>query len=327
MKTSHTKKSFPNRWKVLLAAGWFFALPTAGHAQSQVQLTHQVSVAVPVLGGDYAAARQQAVSQAFQLALEKALRNFVGDGQFEAKRRGFQKVLDKADLYVQSYRFIGAVDDPIEKKSEVTMEVTLFPDALGQSLNKVEGIKRPKSSKKLVVLIFEKSVTSGESGAFWETTPISETALARNFSEAGMNVVPRSSIKGIVLEETALNAVKGNVKDAVQIGLKAGVDIVILGNARSRKIAAQGESGKFTIQANISVRVVSALNSEVIAAKSDFATARNENPLSGELEAFGDVSGKLSSFLLDSLARYWEAPSASQGFQRVSPSPLLLEDL
>ena len=294
-------------------------------------MTHEVSATVSVLGENYVAARKQAVSQAFKMALEKALRNFVGDQEFEAKQKDFQKVLANADRYVQSYRFVDAVDDPIEKKSAVTMEVTLFPDALGQSLNKVGGLKRPQGAKKLVVLISEKSITSGEVGDFWETTPISETALVQSFSEAGVNVIPRDAIKDIVSEDTVLSAVKGNVKDAVRIGLQAGVDIVILGNARSNKLATQKESGITTVQTNISVRVVSALNSNVIAAKSDFATASSEDLLTGELEAFGDVSRKLSAFLMDSLSRYWDAPAASQDFQRPAPSsdapPLLLEDL
>ena len=96
----------------------------------------------------------------------------------------------------------------------------------------------------------------------------------------------------------------------------------------------QIESGESAIQTTISVRVISALTSTVIAAKSDFATARNEDLLAGELDAFGDASRKLSGFLLKSLNRYWKAPSASQGIpesQLRAPStvapPSSMEDL
>jgi len=317
---------------MLVVGGLFVPAPTI-HAQVQVKLTQQVSATVPVSGNNYVKARKKAVVLAFRSALEKALRNFMGDEPFEANQKDFAEVLAHADRYVQSYRFLEAVDDPIEKISKVILEVTLFPNALGKSLGHTGLVSAPDSMKQVVLLIAETSVTSGEGAGFWDTMPISEAALVQNLTEAGVDVVLRDSIMDNVPEEMVLNAVNGNVNDAVQIGLKVGADIVILGNAISNKIESQSEPEEYSIQTNISVRVISALKSEVVAAKSDFATTRNVDLLAGELEAFAEVSGKLSDFLLNSLSRYWQAPSASQNVQSVSPpppptaAPLPFEDL
>ncbi|GJL79472.1 MAG: hypothetical protein NPINA01_24610 [Nitrospinaceae bacterium] len=330
MKTLQTNKTLQALITLLWVPGWLFVLQIAVHAQGQVQLTHQVTAIAPVKGNNFVNARKQAVALGFQSALEKALRGFMGEESFEASQKEFSKILTHADRYVQSYRFIEAVDDPLEKTSEVILEVTLFPDALGKSLSHIGVVTKPENLKNVVILISENSITSEGEEDFWETTPISGAALVQNFTEAGVRVVPRDSILNNVPEETVWNAVKGNVNDAVQIGLKSGVDIVILGNAVSRKLARESGSGESTIQTNISVRVISALKSEVVAAKSDFATARNQDELAGELEAFGEVSRKLSVFLLSSLSRYWEAPLASQEFKPSSPAPaapLPLEDL
>jgi len=307
---------------LILPVGWFFITPTVIHAQGRIQLTYQVGAQVPVFGNDFVKARELAVSLAFKSALEKALRNFLGDKKFEANQKTFSKTLNHADRYVQSYRFIEAVDDPIGKMSEVVMQVTLFPNALGKSLSNTGMAVGSLSSKKVVILISERSLTSGEAVSFWEMVPISEAALVQNFTEAGVNVVVRDLVKESVSEENVLDAVKGNVNSAVQIGLNVGADIVILGNAVSNRLENQIESGESAIQTTISVRVISALTSTVIAAKSDFASARNEDLLAGELEAFGDASRKLSQFLLRSLNRYWEASSASQGVQDSRPRPL-----
>ena len=315
---------------ILILAGGGLLIPQA-KAQAQVDLTHQVTAKVAVHGNDYVKARKKAVSLAFQSALEKALRNFMGDPKFTANKKDFADVLAHADRYVQSYRFIEAVDDPVEKTSEVMLEVTLFPNALGTSLGRTGLVSGLENRKNVILLISETSITSEEGEGFWDTMPISEAALVRNLTEAGVNVVVRDAIRDHVPEETVLNAIEGNVGDAVRIGLQVGADIVILGNAMSSKLENQDTPGEFTIQTNISVRVISALKSEVVAAKSDFATARNEDALAGELEAFGKVSGKLSDFLLRSLSRYWEAPATSRNVQSVSPppevSPLPLEDL
>ena len=60
------------------------------------------------------------------------------------------------------------------------------------------------------------------------------------------------------------------------------------------------------VQVNISIKAVSILDSYLIAAKSDFATVKNEYELSAELEAFDVTSQKLADFLLPSLYSYWE---------------------
>ncbi len=301
--------------------GWFFLIPTEIHAQGRIQLTYQVDAEVPVFGNDFVKARDLAVSLAFKSALEKSLRNFLGDEKYEANRKNFSKTLKRADRYVQSYRFIEAVDDPIAKTSAVALQVTLFPNALGKSLSGTGMSVGSASSKKVIILISEKSLTSGEALSFWETVPISEAALVQNFTESAVSLVPRDLVKDSVSEENVLNAVNGDVNDAVQIGLNAGADIVILGNALSRQVENHAGSGESIIQITISVRVISALSSTVIAAKSEFATASNADLLAGELEAFGDASRKLSEFLLRSLNRYWEAPAGSRNDSNTPPAP------
>jgi post-segregation antitoxin (ccd killing protein) len=334
LNTLSSKKSFIALLIPLLTVGWFFKFPTTVLAQGQIQLTHEVTAEVSVLGNDFVKARKLAVSLALKSALEKALRNFLGDEKFEENQKSFAKTLKQSERYVQSYRFIEAVDDPLGKTAAVVMQVTLFPNALGKSLSNT-GISAGEAKlKKVVLLISEKSLTSGEVATFWETVPISEAALAQNFIESGVELVARDQIQNIVSEENVLNAVNGNVNDAVQIGLQAGADVVILGNAVSSQQENQVVPEESTIQATISVRAISALTSTVIAAKSDFATAHHKDLLAGELQAFGDASKKLSEFLLSSLNRYWQAPSTSQGIQDNQPQPasplalpLSMEDL
>ena len=89
----------------------------------------------------------------------------------------------------------------------------------------------------------------------------------QNFAERGVSLIPRDQVKEAVSEEDVLKAVNGNVNEAVQIGLKVGADIVVLGNAVSSRLENQTGLAEPAIQTTISVRAISALTSTVIAAK------------------------------------------------------------
>ncbi len=300
-------------------------------AEGPIALTHEASAKVPVKNNNFVTARNRAVSMALESALEAAFKEMMGEQKFEANRKQLKPFLKKAERYVQSYRFLEAFDDPLEKTSEVSLEVTLFPNAVGQSLGQLGVAVGHESAKKVIVLIQEKSFTSTGQDSFWEVVPISETALIVALSEAGVPVVPRESVQIAVDEETVLSAVQGNMDDAVNVGLKAGADIVVLGNAASSQTPVGGGQELDSIQTNISVRAISALTATVIAAKSDFASAEHEDPLAGELEAFGKVSEQIAAFLLPSIRRYWERGAAPKPPTPVAPQtaapPLPMNDL
>ena len=198
-----------------------------------------------------------------------------------------------------------ALDDLENKVSEVILEVRFFSGAVNQVLAGMGVVAYPLSENKVVVLMKENSFTSAPLASFWDVVPISETQLANNFLESGIEVVDRNSIRDVVPESIVLSAIKGNLDDARNIGLKAGADIVILGTAVS-KLKKNKDIKIKMAQVNISIKAVSILDSYLIAAKSDFATVKNEYELSAELEAFDVTSQKLADFLLPSLYNYWE---------------------
>jgi hypothetical protein len=186
----------------------------------------------------------------------------------------------------------------------VVLEVRFFPGAVNQALASIGVIAGPISEHKVVVLMQENSFTSAPLSSFWDIVPISETQLAKNFLESGVEVIDRERVRDAISESIVLSAIKGNVEDARSIGLKAGADIVIVGTAVSK--LKKKHKGIKTVQVNISVKAVSTIDASLLAAKSDFATVKNEYELLAELEAFDVTSQKLADFLLPTFHRYWE---------------------
>jgi hypothetical protein len=256
----------------------------------------------------------------------------MGEDEFISNEEKLAGVLSRPDKYVMSYRFVEAIDDPVEMVSEVIIMVRLYPEAVGYIMGKI-GIKSDSiGGHRVLVLLRENSFTKSLPEAFWESVPISETSLSQDIISAGIQVVGREKVKNVVSEETVEKALQGDIGSAVNIGMQAGVDLVILGNANSSLLKAGVDGGKNSIQASISLRLVSVLKSGIVSAKSDFATAEDIDPMKAEMQAFANVSEKLLTFLQPSIERYWEKGTVVQSEPQASPlhsspPPLPLNDL
>ena len=292
--------SLPVTFLLLIVGGFFNA---EVFAQQNLGDVYEGAATVQVQGENYVVARKKAVNLALKNGLEEALKEAMG---FEASQGDLRKILRRASSYVKSYRFAEAHDDPFGKTSEVRLEMRFFSSAVRQALAGLGVVTGLVSENKLVVLIKETSFTSAPVTSFWDIFPISETQLVKNLMEEGIEVIGREQVREMISETTVLNAIKGDLKSARSIGLKTGADIVIVGTAVSSLRGKRVAEDIKTVQANINVKVVSTLESSLIAAKTDFSTIKHEHALQAELEAFDNASEKLADFLIPSFHRYWE---------------------
>ena len=289
---------------LLLIAGGFF--DTEVFAQQKLGDVYEGAATVQVQGENYVVARKKALNLALKNGLKEALKEAMGDEEFEASQGDLRKILRRASSYVKSYRFAEAHDDQFEKTSEVRLEMRFFSSAVRQVLAGLGVTTGLVNENKVVALIKETSFTSAPVTSFWDIFPISETQLVKNLMEEGIEVIGREQVREMVSETTVLNAIKGDLKSARSIGLKTGADIVIVGTALSSLRGKTAVEEIKTVQANINVKVVSTLESSLIAAKTDFSTIKHEYALQAELEAFDNASEKLADFLIPSFHRYWE---------------------
>jgi hypothetical protein len=301
------KKRFLKRY--FLVIGFLVMVQFDGRfalAQPILKDSYEGIARVAAKNENYVVARKKAVSLAMKDAMSLAFKDLMGEEEFAANKRDLNNIIRRVSRYVKSYRYLQALDDLEGKAGEVVLEVRFFPGAVNQALASMGVIAGPVSEHKVIVLMKESSFTSAPLSSFWDLVPISETQLAKNFLESGVEVIEREQVRDIVSESIVLSAIKGNVEDARNIGLKAGADIVIVGTAVSKLKRNNEKEGTKIVQVNISLKAVSGIDSSLIAAKSDFATVTNEYELSAELEAFDLTSNKLADFLLPSLHRYWE---------------------
>ncbi|MBT6662320.1 MAG: hypothetical protein HOB58_04085 [Nitrospina sp.] len=303
-------------------------------AQFGFDTPYEVSSEVGVVKNDFVKARKKAVKIALRSSLEQNLRENLGDDEFERNSQEMQRMLKVSDKYVKSYRFLEAYDDPLELVSSVKLEVNLFQEAISRALSRMGFSAGLEGVEQVIILINESSLSLDEESSFWEEVPISEMLLTRSFIEAGIPVVNRSSLRHEISKKMVISAMGGNFSDLVDIGSKAGVDIVIVGNATSSSNINIEETNAQKVRAGINVKAISSRQSMVVAAKSDFASASENDVFASELEAFRRVGKKMTEFLIPVIQEYWAPSLKNKENQRLVPpvpqvknSPLPFGDL
>jgi len=287
-------------------------------AQFDFDTSYEVSAEVAVLKNDFVKARKKAVTIALRSSLEQSLREILGDDGFQQNWQEMQRMLKVSNKYVKSYRFLEAYDDSVELMSSVKLEVNLFQEAISKTLSRRGVAAGLEGIEQVMILINESSLSSDGESSFWEEVPISEMLLTRSFIEAGIPVVSRSSLRYEISKKMVVSAIGGNISDAVDIGSKVGADIVIIGKATSSTVGREGANAQ-KVRVGINVKVVSSRQSMVVAAKSDFATASENEIFASELEAFRRAGKKMTEFLIPAIQEHWTPVSKKKEVQRSVP--------
>ena len=301
----------------------FLCLLSYGAAPAGAQMvpspTYEVEAEARVKNENYLESKRKATRLGFRRAVESAIEDLMGPAAYSKRMGSFGKILSRSQRYVRNYRYLESLDDPENQVSKVKLEVALYIDALQKKLAGMGAISARAGLRSVVILIKERSVAVSKSSRGWDYVPTSEMILGQKFIEEGIKVINRRSVVGLVSEESISQAARGNISAAVDIGFRTGAEIVIVGNAISSLIGNTSSAVK-TIQANLSLKVISTTKAVVVAAKSDFAITKDTDIVNGELDAFEKASDKLSGFIYNSIQRFWNPqPVASRKQKEAKP--------
>jgi len=295
-------------WKVVLVAAWALCCFSASFtwARGAPQLVFEAEGKSSVKNENYVKSRALAVDYAFQNAFTLALQDILGERTYNRKKRVLKKMLKQPKKYINRYRYLEVYDSEVEQFSRVKLEVVFFPEAINRELSRLGILSSLVKPNTALVLINERSLSAEVPPDFWDYVPISEVAMLHKFLAAGVNVTTREILSELIDESEVYEAIQGDLDAAVDIGLKAKVDIVIVGTAVTTRLGDKSEQGLTTVQANLTLRAVSTIQSTVIAARSDFALVEAEEEFEGELQAFEVVGKKMAGFFLETMKRFWE---------------------
>jgi hypothetical protein len=287
---------------------------------SRLPLFYEVTAEAEAIANNFVSARKKAVKSAMKIAVQEAIESILGDQSEFSNNKTLRKIVSRPNRYVKSYRFLSAFDNTSLMLAEVRLEVEIYVQELKQKLRSIGVLLTPAEDRAVAVLIMETGISSANK-SFWEATPMSEMALVQSFQEAGIQAINRNSIRDFISEETAIKAAEGDIASAVDVGSRTGTDVVIVGKAISSR--PQGEDGE--TQASVTLKAISASRGTLIAARSEFASALEEDPIRSELSAFDQATLKISKFLIDSIQQFWapktETPSAERNLSTKNSVP------
>jgi hypothetical protein len=275
-------------------------LTTAANPATPVQSSFEIKATAPAVNGDFVTARKKAVNEALRLAVETVLKQILGASGLAAHEATVNAILKKPDAYVKSYRFLDSQDKIAEQSVEVTVEVTLFVEALRGRLGAGGAHVEKAESKSILILVQDRAAISPGGGTFWDLRAVCETLLIKYFGESGLRAVGREALRGLVSEELVLRAVKGDLGAAAEIGARAGAGVVVVGNSLTRELA--GDSGQKTVEAGVNLKGLDVRKSRIIAAKSELASQRRPNAQDAEQEALQQATRKQADFFIASIA-------------------------
>lgn len=275
-------------------------------AISRVPLFYEVTAEAEAIANNFVFARKKAVKSAMKIAVQDAIESILGDESEFSNNKILRRIVSRPNRYVKSYRFLSAFDNTSLMLAEVRLEVEVYAQELKQKLRSIGVLQTPVEDRVVAVLIMETGISSVDK-SFWETTPMSEMALVQSFQKAGIQAINRNSIRDLISEETAIKAAEGDIASAVDVGYRTGTDVVIVGKAISSK---PNEDDR-EIQANVTLKAISASRGTLIAARSEFASALEDDQIGGELSAFDQATSKISRFLIDSVQQFWNPKEES----------------
>ncbi len=267
---------------------------------SRLPLFYEVTAEAEAIANNFVSARKKAVKSAMKIAVQDAIESILGNESDSTDSNILRKILSRPKRYVKSYRFLSAYDNTSLMLAEIRLEVEIYVQELKQKLRSIGALTTPAEDRTVAILILETGVSSSDK-SFWDTIPISEIALVQRFQEAGIQAINRNSIRDLISEEVAIKAAEGDIASAVDVGYRSGTDVVIVGKAISSR--PQEEDGE--TQASVTLKAISSSRGTLIAARSVFASALEEDPIRSEFLAFDQATSKISKFLIDSVQEFW----------------------
>lgn len=257
-----------------------------------------------VVGGDVARARDEALRDAYRVAIEQ------GAGVSIASRTDmsdftvfYDRVVSQAGGYVQSYQILGDYWQTPDGLVHVKIRARVARGDIRSDLQALAILIDMMGNPTIMVLVDEKNLSSPLA------TSIAETKIVEKLSAVRYHLVDQRQIEAIKASDTAKRAMQGDISAAITLGERFAADIVIVGDVNS-KFLTSTRSGNFTFQSCMAfgtLRAVLTQTGQIIWAETPQATKAQLSADVAGLEAIKAVADDVASRLI------WELPKRAGG--------------
>jgi hypothetical protein len=245
-----------------------------------------------VVDGNYISAREAAIKNTMRKAVEEIVADSVNDPEIlEANRENLEEnIYGNYDDFIQSYKVLGETQD--KNAYSVTLQMNIFEDSIKKRLAALNIKFLSKDSRKIFLIIDERTGISVAEDNFLTLFSISEDALSKKLTEAGFEVISRNAARNKLDVKELKKALLGDGHIASAIGKPFNADMVIIGTANIKT-----ETGG--VQAEINIKVFSIKKEKLIVERNEIASVLTTDRLLGAAQSLRNASEKISPVLID----------------------------
>ncbi len=280
--------------RLLLTPLFLFALWTSVSGQDDIF----------VEGSGESANRDEALMAAKRDAIEK------GIGTILLSQTEVENFMVKRDMVIT--KTIGAVkkyeilseskssDGLVQIKIKAQLSKTAMRDDLGAFHILIESMDKPR----VMVIINENNIGSEEpSNQSAENSVLKFLKDPYEFELVDANVAAGTRSSKEKMAELA-----GDVKAAIALGQQYGAEVLITGNAVSRKAEeiSKNLGGMISVQADVTLKAINCTTGRIIGSASDHAAKVHVSPVTAGNQAIEKAASKTAGKLLDAIIKDWQ---------------------
>lgn len=286
-------------------------LSTDVFASSQAPVVVDVVGFADILEGRKERARENALNNAFRLAIEQVVgvmissKTVVQDSQLL-----HDKIFSKSSGFIKTYTI---TQESFENNAcRINVRATVSTAHLQQGLGDAGLLSIQLGKPRLAVIIPEQNIANDQptssSGDSSPRSGIAETEIQGVLEKNGYNLVDRETLVALARQEGMLSAGEAVIPQeaALQVAARGGAEVVIIGQSFAKASATPlSWTSMRSSQAQVTAKVVDADTGQLITSSSASGVSAHVNPAAAGAEAIRKASRELAENLNRQIIAAW----------------------
>ena len=290
----------------------FICLCANTSAASQRPVVVDVEGFADILGGRKDLARENALNNAFRLAIEQVVGVMINSKTvIQNSQLLHDKIFSKSSGFIKTYAI---THESFENGAcRLHVRATVSTSRLEKGLEDVKLLWKKMGKPRMALIISEQNIADEQPAHPLQDIStkscIAETVIYGVLEKKGYNLVDRQTLVAIARQQGAISATDASVplEAAIRVAAGGGAEIVIIGQsvAKAGATVLSGTNMRSS-QAEVTAKVVDADTGQIIASHSASGVFAHINPSTAGTEAIRNASQELAENLHKQIMINWK---------------------
>lgn len=260
--------------------------------------------------------RQTAITDGLTAAVGRATQTLLSQ---EALRQHFGEldalVFRQARKFVSNYKVLSQTRDGLHYR--VLVVATVSVRKIDQELRGLGILKSQPQNPTVLLLIAEQNIDDFAPRFWWGpnkkgNSSIAMDTMVKPLSAQGLTVLGPAQLRNRKnVDWKRFNKAELTFREAADLGLTVGADLVIVGNSLAVPSSAEVGSGMQALKGSVSAHVIDAKSAEEVAKISQTALGMHTNEVGAGVEALSNAGRIAGQALARKIVQAWQTQSKS----------------